>query len=131
MTDIVIMLLFALGIKHIICNFILRPFIIAFENKLLRLGFSAVGLIYVGCHTLATLLVLTSFSPFTPTFLLVSFVSALIHYIIDQTNKPRDGDEIDDIMKTNTTWLNGFDQWIHGFVYLVMTALLLSFGLIR
>lgn len=131
MTDIVIVLLFALGIKHIICNFILRPFILALENTLLRCGFPAVGLIYMGCHTLTTLLVLNSFSRFTPTLLLVSFVSSLIHYIIDQTNEPRDGDEIDDIMKTNTTWLNGFDQCIHGFVYLVMTALLLSFGIIR
>ncbi|PPD51193.1 MAG: hypothetical protein CTY12_08655 [Methylotenera sp.] len=124
------MLLFALGIKHIICNFILRPFIIAFENKLLRSGSPATGVVYVFCHILATLLVLTSFTSFTPTLLLISVVAALIHYLIDQHNNITDP-ELDSIVKTNTKWLNGFDQWIHGFVYLVMSALLLSFGLMR
>lgn len=131
MTDTIIMLLFALGIKHIICNFILRSFIVALENKLIKLGIPATGIIYIWCHTTASIIILNSFSQFTPTIVLVAIVASLIHYLIDQTNKQTDSDEIDNIMTTNTKWLTGFDQCIHGFVYLVKVAVLISIGIIR
>lgn len=130
MTDIIVLLLFAFGIKHIICNFILRSFILALEHKLIHYGIPASGMIYILFHIISTILVLTLFAPLIPTFVLIAIVTALIHYLIDQSNKTH-YDDIDIIMDHNTRWLTGFNQWIHGFVYLLTSALLMSFNLIR
>lgn len=122
----VLLLLFALQIKHLVCDFVLRPIVVYVEAALAGVGLELTGVLHTLTHSVATLIVLLVVYPEAHPLVSIALVEGLVHYFIDvkcvaPANKHVRQD-VNDLLKVSSWWLKGFDQWLHGMTHIVIVA---------
>lgn len=129
---LVLIVMFLLLLKHLICDFPLQswPWMYKNKGKILHLG----GWTHSGVHVLGTMLVLVPIFSLTPVLMVLLFFEFLAHYLIDFTKV--NVCETFNMKPENSTvywWILGLDQFLHQFCYLLMTFMLcpLTFEIIQ